>query len=161
MPRYFRIQSAWLLAFCFLLTFVAIHALRSVALSADNLVDGKTLTAQFTAIEQRWLSATARNDRAAIEKLVGDDFIGTAFGGNVIGKNDLLPEGDVHEATGAWATAHVQDLTVHAYINSAVVVGRVAMQDASQPGFRFTKMYMMRNGRWQLVAAHLSHVENP
>jgi hypothetical protein len=34
------------------------------------------------------------------------------------------------------------------------------MQDPKQPGFRFTKFYMMRNGRWQLVAAHLSHLDN-
>ena len=160
MNRYIRVQSAWLLAFFGVVTVIAIVALNSVALKADQLVDGQKLTAEFTRIEQRWLVATASNDRTAIDRMIGDDFIGTAFGGTIIGKQDLLPDSEEHEPTGPWATAKIQDITVHAYINSAVVVGTVGMSDPKQPGFRFTKFYMMRNGRWQLVAAHLSHLDN-
>jgi hypothetical protein len=161
MNRYIRMQSAWLLAFGLVVTCVAIGALSSVARSADNLVDGEKLNAEFAAIEQDWVTATAKDDRATLDRMIGDDFIGTAFGGNVIGKQDLLPERDEHAPEGAWATAKVQDITVHSYINSAVVVGRIGMKDPKQPGFRFTKVYMKRTGRWQLVAAHLSHVDNP
>jgi uncharacterized protein DUF4440 len=161
MGNYLRIHSAWLPAFFCVITVIAIGSLQLVARTADEIVDGKKLTEEFAAIEQEWLTATAKNDTATLRTMLGDDFIGTAFGGNIINKQDLLPEGDVHEASGPWATAKVQDITVHGYINSAVVMGKVGMPDPKNPGFRFTKVYMKRRGRWQLVAAHLSHLENP
>jgi hypothetical protein len=160
MNRYFRIHSAWLLAFCCLLTVVSIGALRSVARTADELVDGQKLNAEFADIEKEWLLATAKNDTDTLRTMIGDDFIGTAFGGKIISKQDLITDEDMHAPTGPLATARVQDITVHAYLNSAVVLGVVAMQDPKQPGFRFTKVYMKRHGRWQVVAAHLSHLDN-
>jgi len=158
--KYLRIHSAWLLAFCCVITVIAIGSLRLVASTADKVTDTEALNKEFTAIEQEWLLATSKNDTATLRTMIGDDFVGTAFGGTIINKQDLLPDSDVHEPTRAWATAKVQDMIVHAYVSSAVVVGRVGMQDPQQPGFRFTKMYVKRRGRWQLVAAHLSHLDN-
>src|SRR5690349_18516692 len=129
MNRLLRIHSAWMLAFCCIVTIIAIGSLRLVARSADKLVDGQQLQSEFTAIEQEWLLATSKNDTATLRTMIGDDFIGTAFGGTIINKQDLLPDGDVHEPTGGWATARVQDIAVHSYVNSAVVVGKIAMAD--------------------------------
>jgi hypothetical protein len=156
-----RISLAWILTFTFALIGVAIGALQVLARSIDSVSESEKLNAQFTRIEQNWLSATAANDRTTLERMIGDDFIGTAFGGNIVHKDDLLPQDTTRQLDQSWATARVQDIDVHGYINSAVVVGRVAMQDPKRPGFRFTKVYMKRQGRWQLVAAHLSHVNNP
>lgn len=104
---------------------------------------------------QNWLQAEARGDKAALNNLVAEDFIGTAFGGNIVTKDDVVPpEGTIKP----WnANSSLKNSTARAFGDAGVVMGRVAVPDLSQPGeFRFTIVCMKRQAGWQIVAAHLS-----
>lgn len=56
--------------------------------SADQTVRAED---ELVRLVREWLNAEARNDRAALDRLVADDFIGTPFGGNIVTKADILP----------------------------------------------------------------------
>ena len=118
--------------------------------SADQTVRAED---ELVRLVREWLNAEARNDRAALDRLVADDFIGTPFGGNIVTKADVLPP----EASGdrGWPKSSLES-TARIFGTTGVVMGRVAVEDPSQPGeFRFTIVYIKRQPGWQMVAAHL------
>ena len=79
----------------------------------------------------------------------------TAFGGNVVNKEDVIPADGGGERI--WAKASLKDATVRVFGDTGVVMGRVVVDDPNQPGaFRFTMVFMKRAASWQVVAAHLS-----
>lgn len=119
--------------------------------SADQTVRAED---ELVRLVREWLNAEARNDRAALDRLVADDFIGTPFGGNILTKADILPP----EASGdrGWPKSSLRESTARIFGTTGVVMGRVAVEDPSQPGeFRFTIVYIKRQPGWQMVAAHL------
>ena len=133
-------------------------ALASVVLAqaTRNIAEHSTkVEDEILKLQGDWLSAEARGDPAALDRLFADDFIGTAFGGNVVNKDDVIPrEGGGNRL---WAKSTLKDPTVRVFGNTAVVMGRVVVEDPQQPGeFRFTMVYMKRAAGWQVVAAHLS-----
>src|SRR5574341_672551 len=46
---------------------------------------------ELVSFVREWLAAEQSGNRAALDKIIADDFVGSAFGGNVISKSDLLP----------------------------------------------------------------------
>ena len=119
--------------------------------SADQTVRAED---ELVRLVREWLNAEARNDRASLDRLVADDFIGTPFGGNIVTKADILPP----EASGdrGWPKSSPRESTARIFGTTGVVMGRVAVEDPSQPGgFRFTIVYVKRQPGWQMVAAHL------
>ena len=101
-----------------------------------------------------WLSAETKNDRAALDRIIADNFIGTAFGGNIVTKDDVLPP----EPSGnrGWPTSTLRESTVRIFGTTGVVMGRVSVESAAEPGdFRFTIVCMKGQQGLQMVAAHL------
>src|SRR5712671_2069247 len=78
-------------------------------------------------LEQTWLDAAAVPDLPALRKMFADDFMGTAFGPNVLSKTDVVP------ADGSNANhlpkSTLQSSTVRIYGDTAVVMGSVKEQD--------------------------------
>ncbi len=120
--------------------------------SADQ---GARAEDELVRLVREWLNAEARNDRAGLDRLVADDFIGTAFGGNIVAKVDVLPP----EGSGdrGWPKSSLRESTARIFGTTGVVMGRVAVEDPSQSGeFRFTIVCIKRQPGWQMVAAHLA-----
>src|SRR5713226_2406750 len=110
---------------------------------------------QLIQIERDWLSAEAKGDLATLRRLFADDFIGMAFGGNIVNKEDVIPpEGGGNRI---WAKTTLQDPTVRVFGDTAVGLSRVKVDDPQQPGdFRFSMVFQKRGGNWVVVAAHLA-----
>ncbi len=106
-------------------------------------------------LTQEWLAAEERHDRAALDRIIADDFLGTSPGGNTVSKRDVIPlEGT--QAGGLSVTG--QDIKVRVFGNAAVVIGRGVRKTQEKAELRFTVVFVKREDRWQMVAGHLSGV---
>ena len=106
-------------------------------------------------LTQEWLAAEERHDRAALDGIIADDFLGTGPGGNTVSKRDVIPlEGT--QSGGLSVTG--QDIKVRVFGNAAVVSGRGVAKTPEKGELRFTVVFVKREDRWQMVAGHLSRV---
>ncbi len=119
--------------------------------------------AAVRAVLRDWMDALARNDVAAVERIVADDYIITA-GAKLMNKTEdlaVLKLGVVK-----FLSAETSDVNVRVFGNTAIVTGagryvmnwrgrRVELRN------RFTDVYVKRGGRWQPVASHTTPTNAP
>ncbi len=146
-----RIGVAWAVV---LLAVCAPPASPQATVSSSRVAD------ELLAVVREWLAAEQSGHRAALERIISDDFVGSAFGGNVISKQDLLPADD--QDGPRFPKAVLRESTARAFGTTGVVMGRIGMENSSQPGhFRFAIVLMKGRSGWQMVAAQLARVEQP
>lgn len=112
--------------------------------------------------EQR--DAYLRRDAAATERMVADEFVLTIQGGQIGTKADLLAFVR-EEPRDPTLTLTAEDTRVSLSGDTAVVTGRRVERrrrpDNNQEGVayaRYTRTYVKRGGRWQLLAEHLQAI---
>jgi ketosteroid isomerase-like protein len=108
---------------------------------------------------QTWLDADERQDRATLDRIIADDFVGTAPRGRIVTKRDIMPEEGTSGGHGLSISA--QDIKVRILDDTAIAVGRglpKTQERQPRPELRFTLVFAKRADRWQMVAAHLSPV---
>jgi ketosteroid isomerase-like protein len=106
-------------------------------------------------LEQAWLDAASVPDLPVLSKLLSDDFMGTSFGGPVLGKDDVVP------VSGAGANhmpkCKLLDSTVRIFGDTAVLMGTVEMQVPQKPeSISMTTVFQKHAGVWQVIAIHMS-----
>jgi ketosteroid isomerase-like protein len=111
---------------------------------------------ELRALESRWDEAIVRKDRAALQQILGDDFVIITADGQIGGKSQLM---DVVASPDAvidpFAT---EDVKVRVYGDAAVLTGRFT-QTGSYKGQRFesqclyTDVYAKRDHQWTAVSA--------
>ena len=129
---------------------------QTTAKTADAKDAGEQAVLQAT---QAWLDADERQDRATLDKLIADDFLGTAPRGRTVSKRDIIPEEGTTGGHGLSISA--QDLKVRLLGDTAIVFGRgipKTQERGPRPELRFTVVFSKRADRWQMVAAHLSPI---
>ena len=116
---------------------------------------------ELTRLEQVWNDAHLTGDATALDKLWAEDLFVTVPDMPVMNKEEVLA---------LWKAGKIKfdiyktsDIRIKVYGDSAVVTGQlVRIRDAKSAKFeddwRFTKVYVRRNGKWQVVAWHGSHV---
>ncbi len=106
--------------------------------------------------------AVGANDAAALDKIIADDCILTNTLGKSFGKCtrvSLTQSGSL-----VFDSYTADDIKISIYGNTAVVTERNtsvarAGQDPVHTGqFRYTRVYVQRQGRWQLVAAQKTRI---
>jgi len=106
-------------------------------------------------LTQEWLEAEDRVDRAALNRIIADDFVGTGPKGTTVSKSDVIPR----EGPGAHGLAiSGQDIKVRVFGDTAIVTGRGVPKVQDHPELRITVVFVKRADRWQMVAGHLSPV---
>ncbi|HEV2761623.1 MAG TPA: nuclear transport factor 2 family protein, partial [Pyrinomonadaceae bacterium] len=104
----------------------------ALALAAATYVSAQTPAATTPAgqgsaeqalvkLTQDWLDAEAKHDRAALERIVADDFSGTAPGGNTVTKRDVIP---AEGSRGDGFAFTAQDVRARVFGETGVVTGR-------------------------------------
>lgn len=137
-----------------LLVFLIAPAKQQAAVAAARAED------ELISVVREWLAAEQSGNRAALDKIIADDFVGSAFGGNVISKSDLLPPDGVDGPR--FPKSILKEATARAFGLTGVVMGRIGMENPTQPGhFRFALVFLKRTAGWQMVAAQLARVELP
>ncbi len=114
------------------------------------------LDEEITKLVRNWLDAEATGDTMTLNRLFADDFIGTSFNGNLVYKDDVVPQDG---GGGRLPKSTLKDTTVRGFGTTAVAMGRVELVEQN-PGrqFRFTLIFVKRQPGWQVVAAHLTHL---
>jgi uncharacterized protein (TIGR02246 family) len=116
-------------------------------------------------LERAWLDAYEQLDEKAMNAIVADDFTITFPDGSMQTKAQIIsslkrprPQG---ASTQKFRTEEVQ---ARVYGDTVVLIGRVITEyqrdgqtNSSQQ--RYTDTYVKRDGRWQVVASHLSNVK--
>ena len=106
-------------------------------------------------LTQEWLDAEDRVDRAALNRIIADDFLGTGPMGTTVSKTDVIPQ----EGSGGHGLAiNGQDIKVRVFGDTAIATGRGVPKAKDRPELRFTVVFVKRADRWQMVAGHLSTV---
>jgi len=122
------------------------------AASAEQAVqqeDRERIHAQITA------------DTIALRRIYADDFLGIGPTGVMRNKTEVIADFTSHALT--YQSITTAEVRVRVYGNTAVETGRSTMvgQDRGKAvprDNRFTRVWVMTGGRWQLVANHYSLV---
>ena len=98
-------------------------------------------------------------DSIALRRIYADDFVGIGPTGVVRNQADVIADFTSHART--YQSITTADVRVRVYGTTAVQTGRSSMvgQDRGKTvprENRFTRVWVMKGGRWQLVANHYS-----
>ncbi len=110
-------------------------------------------------LEREWETGLSKHDISVIERLVADDFVGVSSTGRIGDKLTLLY--DAKRDKNVYKTATARQLTVHTFGSKVAVVfgltketGTTANGRPFDRTYRFTDTWMLRDGKWQCIAAH-------
>lgn len=116
--------------------------------------------ADLQRLEAEWNAAHMRGDAAALDKLFADDLVVQVPGMRVMSKSDSL---------GMFASGRMKfdryessEISVRVYGDTAVVTGRIHRTRTNggntyDDDWRFTKVYLRKANRWQVVSFHASN----
>ena len=113
-------------------------------------------------LERRLGDAITRMDRAEVSRLLADDFITTGSNSEIGDKAQTLktlgPYPDIK------VSFEIDDINVRLYEGTtAIVTGRDILKFETRERtvkveYRYTRIYIKREGRWQLVAQHVTQI---
>jgi uncharacterized protein (TIGR02246 family) len=115
-------------------------------------------------LEREWLDAYERNDAAAMDRIVADDFTITFPNGAVQTKPQLMAGLRRPRKEGQPAPRFfTEDTKARSYGDTVILIGKVVTEQtqggkAVREESRYTDTYVKRAGKWQVVASHLSNV---
>jgi ketosteroid isomerase-like protein len=110
-------------------------------------------------LDDERIQAQIGADRAALDRIYADDFVGIGPSGTVRTKPQVLS--DFASGNLKFQSITTDDVQIRVYGNTAVEIGRSTMngQDKNKPvpvDNRFTRVWVKQHSRWRLVANHYS-----
>jgi len=134
---------------------LALWALNSTL--AQNKADADS--SQIVGLENKWNAAYQRGDVAAMDSLLADDFIITVEDGSTFSKPGYIAHNG--NSTVRVEISDMSDLKVRMHSKTAVVTGAYHEKGtekgkAYEYRDRFTDVWMINDGRWQLIVSHYS-----
>ena len=130
------------------------------AASAQN----GTIEQALLQLERDWEQANAKNDSAALDRLLAPEFVNTDSDGRLFTRAEVM----TRRKSGAvkFTTFTQDDYKVHVLGNTAVVTGRSTTKQIRDGRDysgreRFTDVFVRRDGRWQAVSTHSSRIITP
>lgn len=105
-------------------------------------------------------SAT-KGDITGLDRILADDFIATSLNGRVTNKAQYIKSSTSPQLS--FTNFNIEDVKVRVYGDAAVVTGRTTVKGRYEDQefntqFRYTRVYLKRAGRWQIVTSHLTPV---
>lgn len=116
-------------------------------------------TAELLRLETVWNEAHMRGDAAALDRLWADDFVVAVPGMKIMTKSNSLAF--FRSGQMKFQRYQTSDIRIKVYGDAAVVTGRLQRNREINgrnvdDDWRFTKVYIRQNERWQVVAFHSS-----
>jgi ketosteroid isomerase-like protein len=115
-------------------------------------------------LERDWEQANAKNDTAALERLLAPEFVSTDSDGRLVTRAEMFAR---RKSGAVKFTEFTQDdYKVHVLGDTAVVTGRSILKGTRDGKNlsgreRWTDVFVRRNGSWQAVASHSSRIATP
>ena len=142
----------------------AILLLTLISLPASAQETSPDAIKEVRQLERQWLDAYEQLDDAAMRRIVADDFTIVFPDGSGQTKADILAMlergRNSKRPSPRFTTEEVQ---ARVYGDTVILSGRVITQSKRPDGTevreasRYTDTYVRRDGRWQVVASHLSN----
>ena len=120
--------------------------------------DSNLVLSQLTALEYEWNDANIKGNKAAVRRILADEFRGVGADGSVQNKEQLLasmkPEPMIK-------SLKLSDLKISLAGDTVVLTGlNTATSTRGQVlKFRFTDTFLWRDGRWQAISSQASQVQ--
>ncbi len=119
---------------------------------------------EVLAIDASFNEAIRQNNAQERERIYSDQYMITNVRGRVVTKAQALEE--VTSGNVTYDSFHADDIQVRMYGDVAVVTGRTSVhKQVSSADYRaeqrYTRVYVKRQGRWQLDAAQITAIEPP
>ena len=126
--------------------------------------DGASAEQAVQQQDQERIRAQINADAVALRRIYADDFIGIGPTGVARTKAEVIADFTTHALT--YESITTSEVRVRVYGNAAVQTGRSTMvgQDRGKAvprENRFTRVWVITDGRWQLVANHYSPMTTP
>lgn len=118
------------------------------------------------ALERAWADAELAGDTLSMRQILADDFVATTFYGATISDKEIAV-GAVLDPDLTLASIEQHDLEMRRLDESVAFVTGRAVMDWSYKGvrlpheLRYLRIYERIDGRWQVVAAHVSPIYDP
>jgi uncharacterized protein (TIGR02246 family) len=118
-------------------------------------------------LERAWLDAYEQHDSKAMDRIVADDFTITFTDGRIQTKPQIMKSiAAPRNPNNPPSRFYTEDVQARVYNDTVILIGLVTSQwqQNGQPmkeQNRYTDTYVKRNGRWQVVASHLSNAPKP
>jgi uncharacterized protein (TIGR02246 family) len=149
------------------LILVALVPFTVSGLSASQTAQASNAEQEVRKLERAWLDAYEQRDVKAMEAIVADDFTITFADGSVQTKTQVVNSiKSPRNPNSPSFKFYTEDVQARVYGDTVILIGRVITEyqrdgKTVKEQNRYTDTYVKRNGRWQVVASHLSNVPQP
>ena len=135
---------------------VSLIALSVLPFFGQAQADTASVQQTLMQMERDWGQAAAKNDTAAVDKFVADDWVGIDFEGKSITKAEAMA--DMKSGASTTQSYEIGPMKVRELGNTAVVTGSDTEKSTykgkdSSGKYVWTDVWVMRDGRWQAVAS--------
>ncbi len=148
---------------------LVVLAIAAVAVSLGQMAENKSapqgkVEQELIKLEQDRAQAVIRGDTAFLEQNTADDYTFITPRGTLMTKAQLLA--NLKSGEIKLQSQNLDDLQVRVYGETAVLTGRSTQkgqflgQDSSGQ-YRFTRVYVKQNGRWQSAAFQSTRIAEP
>ncbi len=143
-----------------------------VVLAADGPPDNPAVH-EIQELESRFGRAVITGDRAFYDRVLAEDFTHTSHSGafktraEFMAENKFDAKGDSKSGRTRYDAYDVDDLAIRIYGDTAVVTGRTSPKGRTAQGqpisghYRYLRVWVKRQGRWQAVAFEGTRIAQP
>jgi ketosteroid isomerase-like protein len=144
---------------CMAIVFVLAVPLTVAQKQSPRGTQRERVVATIRKLDEQRIQAQIHADRAALDRIYAEDFIGIGPSGTVRAKPQVLADFTAHDLI--FQSITTDDVRIRVYGNTAVETGRSTMigEDKGKAvprDNRFTRVWVKQQGRWRLVANHYS-----
>ena len=139
--------------------FAAVAFVAAFAITAPAVAD--ELPADLRTAAEAFDQAQINGDRAALERLVADDYRLFGSDGGVQSKSEFIA--DFTSPAFDIDPFNIEEFDARLFGDTAILTGRVALTGASNGqrftvNLRFSDVWVKRDGRWQVVFAQTTRI---
>jgi ketosteroid isomerase-like protein len=149
---------------------VAMLIFVAVSFAASQMTEQKLtgsnlkIKQELIKLEEDWHNAYLKRDAEPLERILADEYIFVGVGGN---GNKAQAISGLKADTSVYEYSTPYDMDFRFYGNTVIVIGRTKEKGKAQNGtefvseFRWTDVFIKKNGRWQCVVAQVVRVPAP
>lgn len=109
---------------------------------------------ELSRMQNEFVRANVTGDRAALENILADNFVGAMAGGPQVSKQQFLQNVRPDQSI---ASFNIENMRATERGNAAMLTGVIVLQTQQGPRrFRFADTYERQGGRWRLVNSQLA-----
>jgi ketosteroid isomerase-like protein len=109
----------------------------------------------ITENERQWAASVATGDTSTSERILADDFLGVDPDGNLYNKAKQIA--DIRNSPKTYVSNRLNEVKLRFFGNAAVAQGSETWERRTgtpkRGRFVWTDTWILRNGKWQIVAA--------